>query len=339
MHDVATHLRDRLLVDDDPLRILITDPSTNPDTDAAASAFLKQNKPNALLWLGSQINNATLTKCMAAKLPIGLANMTTDDLSGFQRRGLFRRRRPDQIEFVMSRDDGASAILTKAGVDAKRIEHSDTLTPDLKILPYDEDELFDFANKLGTRPVWLAAGARLSDVPHLVAAHRKAARAAHRIMMLVATPDDPDEMVKALTGAGLNVGSQTDSDDPHIAIEAYVMEAMDELGLALRIATIGYICGTFTDGAAIDPYAAASLGCAVIAGPRQAEFADNFQSLFQAGALLTIASPDDLGDTVMSLLSVDRTAKMAHAGWEVTTKGIDVLDRLEVLTRTHLLRM
>jgi len=63
---------------------------------------------------------------------------------------------------------------------------------------------------------------------------------------------------------------------------------------------------------------------------------DQMQVLNEAGATAKVARPEMLGKTITSLLSADRTAIMAHAGWDVTTRGATVLETLVQIVRETL---
>lgn len=341
LQDVADQLKTRLLADDDPLNIVITGPTTtlgNPQGEWGISKFLGEHHPNAMIWMGGAIDQATLSKCLGLSMPVGMTAMHALQLQQLQKRTLFRRKRLDQISFVMARSEDARQALIRAGVPSKIIELSEELVPEPQTLPCDEDERYAFAGMIGTRPTWLAAGARFIDVKTLAAAYKQAAKASHRIMLTVVTPEPPAEMAKAFSNEGLTVAQQFEGEDPTNDVEVYVAESMDELGLFFRIATITFLCGTFDSGAMVDPFGAAALGCSIISGPKFDPFPDKFKRLQDEGAVEVITAQERLGAAVIDLLSVEKTARMASAGWQVSTSGIDVLDRLEELTRERLLR-
>jgi len=339
--EVADNLKTRLLADDDPIDILITGPTmktANPQGERAVTNFLANTSPNALLWLGGAIDHATVFKCLGQSIPVGCADLEAEHVKQLRKRNLLRRNRLDQIHFVMARDEEARQALIRLGVPANVIETSQELMPDLPSLPCDEDERHAFAGQLGTRPTWLAAGANLSDVDMLAKAFKHAARASHRLLLTIVTPEKPEQMAESFASNGLTVSLQSTGDHPTDDVQVYIADSMDELGLFFRVASMTLICCTFGAGAKVDPFGAAALGCAIISGPQFAPYANKFQRLRAEGAVCIVENTDDLGGTVVDLLSVEKTARMANAGWEVSTKGLDVLDRLEDLTRRHLLR-
>lgn len=340
--DIAVDLQNRLLADDDPLAILITGPTlrlSNPQSDRDAAIFLERHRPDAMLWMGGSIDLATLGKCLDHKMPLGLADMDVMQLEPMQKRQFFRRKKFDKISFATARSKGAISHLAKSGVGSNKVEQAEELRPDLHILSSDEDTRHAFVTKLGTRPTWLAAGTRLQDVEMLTRAHKRASRASHRAMLIVVGSDGDDALAQAFGSEGLNVAQQRLNENPTDETQVFIATSMDELGLFFRVATMAFICGTFDKGAEVDPFGAAALGCAIITGPKYQPYANKFNRLQDEGALLHISATDHLGDAVIDLLSVEKTANLANAGWQVSTQGIEVLDRLEQLTREHLLKL
>ena len=55
-----------------------------------------------------------------------------------------------------------------------------------------------------------------------------------------------------------------------------------------------------------------------------------------AFAARLIGSADTLGPTVESLLAPDKAAMMAHAAWDVTSRGADVTNQIVALIRQRL---
>jgi len=340
--EIAVDLQDRLQADDDPLAVLITGPTlrlSNPQSDRDAAIFLERHRPNAMLWMGGAIDLATLGKCLDHTMPLGLADMDVMQLEPMQKRQLFRRNKFHKISFATVRSKSAISHLAKSGVGQSNIEHAKELRPDLHILSSDEDTRHAFVTKLGTRPTWLAAGARLRDVEMLTKAHKRASRASHRAMLIVVGSDSDEELAKSFSSNGLHVAQQRLNEELTDEAQVFIASSMDELGLFFRVATMAFICGTFDKGAEVDPFGAAALGCAIITGPKFQPYASKFERLQNEGALLPIAATDHLGDAVIDLLSVEKTANLANAGWQVSTQGIEVLDRLEQLTREHLLTL
>jgi 3-deoxy-D-manno-octulosonic-acid transferase len=69
-----------------------------------------------------------------------------------------------------------------------------------------------------------------------------------------------------------------------------------------------------------------------------APHAEAWGGLDAAGAARVVLNGAELGRAVDALLSPDRVATMAHAGWDVATRGAEVSNRLADLIHEALSR-
>jgi 3-deoxy-D-manno-octulosonic-acid transferase len=74
----------------------------------------------------------------------------------------------------------------------------------------------------------------------------------------------------------------------------------------------------------------------VLYGPQVAPFQRHAARLNAAGASRLIRSSNDLGSIVESLLSADKTAELAHAAWDVTSRGANVTNRIAAFIQLRL---
>ena len=100
-----------------------------------------------------------------------------------------------------------------------------------------------------------------------------------------------------------------------------------------------YLGGSFSDGEIPDPFAPATVGSAVLVGQRVAQFTDHIDRLVSAQALHSVAAPEVLGRAVETLLATDYAAQLAHAAWDVTSRGADATNDLVTLIYTFIDRL
>ncbi len=146
-------------------------------------------------------------------------------------------------------------------------------------------------------------------------------------------------MAAAATGAGLRVAQRAEGDEPEDGTQVYLADGPAEMGLWLRLAPVAFLGGTLPNGpGSRDPFEAAALGVALIHGPATASHGEHWARLDTAGASRIVLNGQELGRAVEALLSPDRAAAMAHAGWDVATKGAEVANRVIDLIREALER-
>jgi 3-deoxy-D-manno-octulosonic-acid transferase len=335
---VVKTLETQLQRDGDPIVVMPTLPNAvgasvpTPQTGKQVSAFLGLYHPQVALWCGDALTPATIEATADAGVPQIAVNVTARLAADLRSTWRPNRRRNllQKFHAVFATDSAAVAALEQAGLPGDRIAAVAPLEDAAPILTYDEDDRAGLAACLATRPVWLAAGAATDDVATLASAQRHAARRAHRLLLVVfpLSPELAPSMVEDFAAAGFIVARRSETLDPSDAVQVYVADLEDELGLWYRAAPITYFCGTLTGASMHDPYAAAALGSVAIHGHAGGQWAGRFDALFHAGASRRIDRADALGETVATLLSAERAALHAHAGWDVTTRGAETSEKL-----------
>ena len=136
-------------------------------------------------------------------------------------------------------------------------------------------------------------------------------------------------MAKALAEADLRVAERADGEEPEDGTQVYLADGTGEMGLWLRLAPLVLLGGTLPDGpGGRNPCEAAALGSALLHGPVTAPHAEAWARLDTAGAARVVLNGAELGRAVEALLAPDRVALMAHAGWDVATRGAEVSNRI-----------
>jgi 3-deoxy-D-manno-octulosonic-acid transferase len=215
------------------------------------------------------------------------------------------------------------------------VEISGPLSDTVYALPCNEAECSDLAKLLGGRPVWLAAEVSGEELDIVEAAHRKAFRSAHRLLLIIVPRDGENvgDIAGRLEGKGWRVARRSNMEEPDPETQIYLADTEDELGLWYRLAPASFIGGSLREGVEpTDPFHAAALGSAVLHGGNFGRNPARFKALEQHGASMRVTNAEDLGEAVITLLAPDKAASLAQAGWAATTESAHVVERLaEVL--------
>ena len=333
---LAKTLAARLSEEGEQAQVIVTLPGTGPaahqhPTGARATRdFLDQATPVLVLWIGGALEPATLLACHAANVPVVVLNGSTGMLENLRSSWISRKQKQavSLLHSVLAQDLRAVDAFRRAGVPLERVQEAGILEDVGRVLPHHEAERQELASAIGTRPIWLVAGAGSAEAQMIAAAHREASRRAHRLLTIV-TPVKQEEtapLADAFRAAGYVTGVRFDGDEPDEAVQIYIAEGAEELGLWYRIAPISFIGGSFDAGASDNPYHAAALGSVVMHGPGFGDHVVEFSRLLEAQAACLVQTPEALGETLSGLLSADRAARLATAGWDVTSRGAEVSD-------------
>ena len=305
--------------------------------------FIKHWRPVMAIWVRGDFDLVMLDEIRSAKIPSILVDANGEGLdtvvAGWVPGAL--RSVLAEFEALLTLDMNAAERLIAAGAPAEKVLVSGAMEDSDPALPCNDAERQELAEAVGTRPVWLAAAAQLNDWPDLCIAHQDASRQAHRLLLIVvpAKSRDAPEFAEKMRGQGFHVTLRSEDETPGEPTQVYVVDTDEELGLWYRIAPITYLGGTLNGGGCRDPFEATALGSAVLYGPLVAPYGKHAARLNTAGASRLIRSSDDMGNVIEALLSPDKTAEIAHAAWDVTSRGADVTNRVAAYINDRLEEM
>ncbi len=300
------------------------------ETSSSIGAFLDLWAPDLLLVLGLPERPRLLSEMRKRNRPLFLAATNRGELGGSQRISGLSAGLIDTFDHCLAPSAADARALQKTRMSSERITVAGPLSDTAIALPCDAAVLEQTTARLGGRPVWLAAQITGTEVALMEAAQRRTIRAAHRLLLVIVPRKKSDgvSIARHFSDKGWRVAVQSVGDEANETVQVFVADADDDHGLWYRLAPISVIGGSFDPNeAAIDPYEPAALGSAIVSGIETGD-SSRFERLKSAGALVEVTDPDALGETLFSLLSPEKTAKLAHAGWSVTSESAHVVERL-----------
>ncbi len=312
--------------------------SDHPD---AAAAFIDHWQPDVLIWTWGGLRPNLV---LAAK-ERGVHMLLVDaGENGFDRRRdrwlpEVPRRLLAQFDMVMARSQPAFARLVQLGRPIGEIELTTPLSAFGHTLPANDSDVADVTEALRGRPTWLAAPVHPDEIVTVLAAHRQAMKVAHRLLLilLVSDPASVPRVVEVAGTRALNTTLWSEGDFPDENAQVLIADAQDELGLWLRVSPVAFLGGSLSpDTPDNDPYIAAAHGTAIVYGPYVPTHSDAYKRLLTAGGARIVNDASSLGLAVSQMISPDRAAQMAMAGWDVLTEGAESLDRVVTCVQDHL---
>lgn len=303
-----------------------------PEQPAAVRNFLSHWKPDLCLWSGGALRPLLLKHCRDARIPALLVDVEATDLPARKSRWLpdQSKRLMEYFSAILTPSQSALEQLRRAGVPQDKLQLTTRLRISATPPICNEDELDRVQQDLGSRPVWLAAHAELSELDAILTAHRVALRHLHRMLLVVAMDDfrQVQEARAAVESVGLRLcdweAGEELTDNTQV-----LLTVAEDLGLWYRAAPLTLMAGTLASGpAGHNPLDAAALGSAVIHGPRVSSHAALYRRLKQAGAAVRVRNGEELANEVVRLAAPDAAAQMALAGWQVVTEGAHLTDQL-----------
>ncbi|NOX39402.1 MAG: 3-deoxy-D-manno-octulosonic acid transferase [Alphaproteobacteria bacterium] len=293
--------------------------------------FLTHWRPDLAVWTESELWPALMHETAAECVPMVLINARISRATYTRWRwfpgiakSLLRR-----FDYILAQDQATAKYLRRLGMPTAKTEVIGTLKEGSAALPHQEDERVRFAKYLAGRPVWLAASTHEGEDELVAAAHKKASRAAQRLLLIIAPrhPDRGPGIEKMLRKDGWKIAVRSKGEIPEASTQIYLADTLGEMGLWYRIAPVSFLGGSLVDVGGHNPFEPAALGSAIIHGPYVHKVADIYARLAAAGATVEVKSVGELVSAIGQVLSPDKAASMAHAAWEVSSSGAEVTDR------------
>ncbi|WP_375262425.1 hypothetical protein [Palleronia sp.] len=279
-----------------------------PDATAAARAFLDHWSPNLAIFSGGDTFPAVWSEALSRGIPLFAADVDP-------------ARQASALVQEMSRFD---AVLSRA--PDPRIGPTLEVVGPLSKTPVppstNATEMEAMSERLATRPVWFAADAGPEETALVLAAHRRASRMAHRLVLVLSTSDP--KIDTRLDADGWQWCWCENANQIQADTQVVASRPGRRTGLWLRLSPITYLGGSILgQGAGMSPQVPASLGSAVIHGPRLGAQAADLEPLRDVSATWTVRDADALGEAVEKFLNPAEAAKRAARGWQATSAGAE----------------
>lgn len=295
--------------------------------------FLDHLRPALCLWTGGRLRPALIGEAAARSVPLFLLDAADQDLEEARFRWL-----PDVPRVTLRHFDRAFAgtanaaqRLLRHGLPPDSVAVTGVLDAAGPLPPCNETRRDALARDMAGRAVWQAAAVLPDEVPQVLAAHRLSLRGAHRQLLILA-PEDPaqgDVIADILTAEGWRFARRTADEWPGEATQVLLADRPDEAGLWHRVAPVCFLGSSLVAGAGgQDPFTAAALGQAILYGPQIGRHLGAYTRLANAGAARMVKDAATLAAALQRLGAPDQAAAMAHAAWDVVTRGAEETDRL-----------
>ncbi len=313
---------------------------TLPNDDRGSVVeFLDFWQPDISVWIPGRIRPVAVQICADRNIPTIMID--TGGAFGISQAcrwfPFLKRRTLRSFHAILSGDEATTVALVSAGARRDRVDTTGILQSETSALPCNQAEWDAMIDLLGGRPVWLAASVDLSELDSVIAAHKQALRKSHRLLLVIVPGDvdEGDEFAAALRKAGMVMAQRSLGNEPGKDVQVYLADTADEMGLWFRLAPVTFMGRTQdgTSGKSPNPFDAAALGSVVAHGPNIGAHEVEYQRLARAGASREISHMGELGHALDDLLAPDRAAIMAHAAWQISSAGADVMKQARTVLR------
>ena len=264
--------------------------------------FLNHWKPDAALWVESELWPNLLMETHATKAPMLLINARISDKSyeQWKRYKTLAQQLLPCFDCVIAQTERVQQRFLK--LSAPRVEYVGNLKYDAPKLPFQQEQLEILKRAIGTRKIWLAASTHPGEEAMVIATHRALQQQFPDILTFIA-PRHPKEGDNIRLLAGAHVVQRSLKEVILPDTEFYIADTLGELGLFFALSPIVFMGGSLVARGGHNPLEPVRMGCAVITGPYIHHFTEMFEELDNVGGLIRIADQSALTVAVADLLT------------------------------------
>ncbi|MEO6264502.1 MAG: lipid IV(A) 3-deoxy-D-manno-octulosonic acid transferase [Luteimonas sp.] len=302
------------------------------DLPGAVGRFLDHYQPRLALILETELWPNLLFGCRDHGVPAYIVNARLSERS---LRG-YRMLRP-LVGLALRTLHGVLAQSAGDGERFVRLGATRAATTVIGNLKYDIAAGEDwpafaaaFRERIGARPVWIAASTHADEEAAVIAIHRRL-RGRWPDLLLLWAPRHPERfkaVAQQAVDAGWRVATRRLTQWPDREDAVFVVDTLGELMSFYPCADAAFVGGSLQDVGGHNLLEPAVVGTAVVTGPHLHNFSDIAAQLTQAGALRIGADAAEVGEHIANLLAdSDARAAMVAAARVLVEQGRGALQR------------
>ncbi len=268
-------------------------------------AFLDHWKPDAALWMESELWPNMLMEIKRRKIPAALVNARLSDAS--YRNWKLAPKAVKQMlgAFTVILAQTQDAADKYASLGAPQVHFTDNLKYSAAPLPCDTSDLSALHASIGQRPCWVYASTHDGEEQLAARIHERLKERLPDILTII-VPRHPERraQIAQTLARSAPVFRGQNKKLPTNDTGLYIADTLGELGLFYSASPIAMIGRSFSfdGGGGHNPIEAAQLDCAVLSGPHVQYQQALFDEMIDAGAATLVADENDLYDAIVNLL-------------------------------------
>ncbi|MEL7300122.1 MAG: 3-deoxy-D-manno-octulosonic acid transferase [Pseudomonadota bacterium] len=295
------------------------------DASAAVARFLDHWRPDAALFIESELWPHMIQALEARGLPRALVNarMSETSLKRWQKRPATARALLSGFALVLTQTDTLAHALAHLG--APRAEKARNLKSMAAPLPTDAGLMAEVPHKS-----WVAASTHPGE-EELILNAQAIVLEQHPDATLLLAPRHPERgeaVARLIVNRGWPAPRRSAGEGPGGPV--WLIDTLGELGSLYAAAPIVFLGGSLTKVGGHNPYEPAQHGAAIITGPHIQNFTDAFAEFDTRKAVQQVTSVQALASTVANMLT---HPPLLHARREavrdVAGRQAEGLDRIE----------
>ena len=302
------------------------------DLPGAVTRFLAHYRPRLALVLETELWPNLLFGCRDHGVPAYIVNarLSERSLRGYRLLRPLLARALRTLRGVLAQSSADGERFERLGAAPAAIAVTGNLKYDIAADPRVPGFVDDFRERIGQRPVWIAASTHGEEEAAVIAIHQRL-RLRWPDLLLLWAPRHPERfkpVAQAAVDAGWRVATRRLTHSPDRDDAVFVVDTLGELMLFYACAEVAFVGGSLQDIGGHNLLEPAAVGAAIVTGPHLHNFSDIATQLEQAGALRIGADAQAVGDDIAALLEdAGVRARMTSAARALVEQGRGTLQR------------
>jgi 3-deoxy-D-manno-octulosonic-acid transferase len=302
------------------------------DLPGAVTRFLMHYRPRLALVLETELWPNLLFGCRDHGVPAYIVNarLSERSLRGYRVLRPLLARALCTLRGVLAQSSADGERFERLGAAPATIAVTGNLKYDIAADPRVPGFVADFRQRIGARPVWIAASTHGEEEAAVIAIHQRL-RARWPDLLLLWAPRHPERfkpVAQAAVDAGWRVATRRLTHSPDRDDAVFVIDTLGELMLFYACADVAFVGGSLQDIGGHNLLEPAAAGVAIVTGPHLHNFSDIAAQLDQAGALRIGADAQAVGDDIAALLEdAGARMRMTAAARALVEQGRGTLQR------------
>lgn len=276
--------------------------------------FLDHWRPDAGVWLESDLWPNLLQAAAARQIPLLLANARLSETSfrHWQRLPRSIQHLLECFQTILAQDDAAARRFTQ--LSGRTVSAPGNLKDDAPPLPYDPVALDALRDATASRTLWLAASTHPGEEAVILAAHPLMQQDLPNLLTVIVPrhPHRGAEIAAQVAATGLTPARRSVAEPLTPATDIYIADTMGELGVFYRLADVAFVGGSLVRHGGQNILEPALLETAILHGPHLFNFASILATFTACGASRTVFDAASLAEAARLLLhDVSLRNKMA----------------------------
>jgi len=267
--------------------------------------FLDHWRPDVAIWAESELwpNLICETRKRGVSMALINARMSDKSLKTWRRVPGFAKKLLGAFDLCLAQTDEDAQRYRDLG--AQNVQCPGNLKYASPDLPVDDAELAQLRNKIGKRPVWMAASTHDGEEILIAQAHRRLKETFPDVLTIIAPrhPERGPSIAVDLRAQSLSVAQRSAAEELNPACDIYLADTMGELGLFYRLSPIVFMGKSLEPLGGQNPLEAARLNCALMCGPYMTNFAEIMVRFAEQDSVLIVHDETEMVKMVTLLLS------------------------------------